>query len=175
MQLISILSDAVLAGLFGLGTVQSIKDNMTPKMASLIAGVFFGASALRHLLAVLQWPYALSSVGGLFSVVLAAVDLASLAVTVLYFTGRGLARSPRPVYAVSAVYMAGQLLTMLGSLVSARHIAEESMGWFYYSRLSAVVTLSMNLALLLLLAFMAHELDSKRKVQRQASIMDSAN
>lgn len=161
----TILFYGLMAVLFGCGTYMSIKDSLTPQMTGIIAGVFFGENIISRLIGMLL-PNSFASRFSLpFYMAAFAIDTAALVIMLLYFSGRRL-KSPMPVYAVSLFYIALALMSIVYDFVlgATGRVADEIMGLYTYSLLSHILTMFLTVSLLLLLSYMARELDIKRKV-----------
>lgn len=161
----TVLFYGLLAGLFGCGTYMSIKDSLTPKVTGMIAGVFFGENIVSRLIGMLLPGSFASRFSIPFYLAAFAIDTAALVIMLLYFSGRRL-RSPKPVYAVSLFYIAVALASVGYDFVlgATGRVAEGMMGYYTYSLLSHILTMFLTVSLLLLLSYMARELDLKRRV-----------
>lgn len=160
-----ILYHYLLTALFGYGTYLTIKDNLTPNITGILATLFFGENIAQQIITLLLNGRLVTPRLVAYSIVTIAIDMAALAVMLLYFSGLRL-RSPKPVYAVSLLYSAMSLLVFMGNIMMAAtgRIAEESMGYYTYSLFSNIMKIFLTVSLLLLLSYMARELDRKRKV-----------
>lgn len=161
----TILYHYLLAALFGYGTYLSIKDNLTPNITGILATLFFGENIVQRIISLLlNGPFVTSRLVA-YDIVGCAIDIVALTVMLLYFSGHRL-KSPKPVYAVSLLYSAIALLVFINHLaigVTGR-MAEESMGYYTGTLFRSIVQVFLTVSLLLLLSYMARELDIKRKV-----------
>lgn len=161
----TILYHYLLATLFGYGTYLSIKDNLTPNITGILATLFFGENIVQRLISLLLNGRWVTSRLVAYDIVASAIDIAVLTVMLLYFSGHRL-KSPKPVYAVSLLYSVMALLPFADHMavgVTGR-ISEESMGYYTSALFSSIVQVFLTVSLLLLLSYMARELDIKRKV-----------
>ena len=143
----------LMAGMFGYGTLLSIRDRLTPGAAVAIAAVHFGAKAASQLLYILPpgngKPY--------IFVGLALVAAAGGGVCAWYFL-RGGCRRPLPVYAVCAVF---GILRIAAAIKSVTGSMDTEFGDIVY--ITSVSMLLAELATLALLCVMARTLYRKRR------------
>ena len=148
--IVQVLRAALLAALFGYGTLMSIRDRLTPKVAAAIAAVWFGSAALAD---------ALSMAPRIGNVVILWLKALAGGCVVRFF----LREHPSRPWPVCAICAGGGVL----SLVSAAyriHVAlglEGDMGGLL--TVNALVTASAQLATLCLLCVMARTLYRKRR------------
>lgn len=147
---IQVLKAALLAALFGYGTLMSIRDRLTPKVAAAIAAVWFGSAALAD---------ALSMTPRVWNI--AIILLKALAGgCVIGFFLREHASRPWTVYAICAV---GGVLSLVNAAYRI-HVGfdhADEMGGLL--TVNALVTASAQLATLCLLCVMARTLYRKRR------------
>jgi len=148
--IVQVLKAALLAALFGYGTLMSIRDRLTPKVAAAIAAVWFGSAALAD---------ALSMTPRAGNVAILLLKALAGGCVVRFFLQE---RPSRP-WTVYAICAGGGVL----SLVSAAyriHVGfdlEGEMGGLL--TVNALVTASAQLATLCLLGVMAWTLYRKRR------------
>lgn len=161
----TILYHYLLAALFGYGTYLSIKDNLTPNITGILATLFFGENIVQRFIILLLNGRFVTSRLVAYDIVAFVIDIAALTVMLLYFSGRRL-KSPKPVYAVSLLYSAIALLSFANHIAIGvtGKMAEESMGYYTGALFSSIVQVFLTVSLLLLLSYMARELDIKRRV-----------
>lgn len=143
----------VMAGMFGYGTLLSIRDRLTPRAAVAIAAIHFGAKAASQLLYILP-----PGNGEAYIFVgLALVAAAGGGVCGWYFL-RGGCHRPLPVYAVCAVSGALRLAVAVTSVTGSMGT---EFGDIVY--INSVIALLAELATLALLCVMARTLYRKRR------------
>ncbi len=147
---VQVLRAALMAALFGYGTLMSIRDRLTPKVAAAIAAAWFGSAALADALSMTP------RVGNMAIMLCKALAGGCL----VWFFLRDRPARPWPVYAICA---GGGVL----SLVSAAYrihmgfgIGGEMGGLL---TVNTLVTTSAQLATLCLLGVMARTLYRKRR------------
>ena len=148
--IVQVLKAALLAALFGYGTLMSIRDRLTPKVAAAIAAVWFGSAALAD---------ALSMTPRAGNVAILLLKALAGSCVVRFFLQE---RPSRP-WTVYAICAGGGVLSLVSA---AYHIhvgfdLEGEMGGLL--TVNALVTASAQLATLCLLGVMAWTLYRKRR------------
>ena len=163
----TVLYYGLLTALFAYGVYMSVKDNLTPRIFSVIAGVFFGEIILERVVNQLLFSITFATGKVLYAAALLTVDIAALVIMLLYFSGRRLT-GPKPVYAVSLFYITETLVVWAARIrtVLKGSIEQELMGYYTYTLLGGLLRVFLRVSLLLLLAYMARELAVKRRIGR---------
>lgn len=152
-MLIEPIKAIALTAVLGYGIVMSIRNELNPKMITLISGIFFGAAVLTGILGVITQP----ETGKGILIAMTILNLMILIIVAGFF-GKGKICSPVPVYMVAAVYGVVGLLNLILSMPTDLEYYTQK----YLFSIGTVGTLGGEL-LLCLLCYMAHELYRKRK------------
>ena len=148
--IIQLLKAALMAVLFGYGTLMSVGDSLTPKVAATIAAVYFGSAALVDALSMTP------RVGNMAILLLKALAGGCV---VWYFLCARPAR-PLAVYAICAGCCVLSFVSTSYRVHIGFNLAEEMSGLLI---INSLVTASVQLAALCLLCMMARTLYRKRR------------
>ena len=147
---VQVLKAALLVGLFGYGTLMSIRDRLTPRVAAAIAAVFFGSAALAD---------ALSIAPRVENIALMLFKALAGGCVVWYFLRDRLAR-PWIVYGICNGGCALSLVSAAYRVHIGFELGDEMGGLL---TVNTLVTASAQLATLCLLCVMAQTLYRKRR------------
>lgn len=142
----------LLSILFGYGIYTSVQDKMNSKMAMIISVLYFGVfTAVGAVLAIGDMPtgYLCYAVG---------INVAMLIISALFFSGKGI-KSPVALYVGLAVF----LLTGVGNMLLGM-TQETPVEIMRDTVLLDIFSLIGNTMVFVLLGFMAHVLNKKRKL-----------